>query len=207
MSEAILQIVSERVRAEYEQTIKDETERRYAAVLAAIEGRATVEPTPEPPPPTEPEPPKRERKPRSDRGQPRLGRRPTILPAEEPAPDSGSVNENPPRIAEGMAAVGDAIGPENIGAVAELVTDPHEPAQEEREEMLAPEGDDWGPHNGEAIPCATCHHIEMVHGDGRSGGSDACMAVDCKCRHFVPPNPLGIDDVDPHAREGSDATA
>jgi hypothetical protein len=48
----------------------------------------------------------------------------------------------------------------------------------------------------------------MVHGDPRHGnGSAACMAVDCKCRHFVPPDPLGIDDVDPKAREGSDATA
>ena len=200
MSEAILQLVAEKVRAEYEQAIQDETQRRYAAVLAAIEGRATVEPAPAPPPTPEPEPPAPARKRRSDAGKPRLGRQLSILPAEEPeltVKDSVTV---PSPVEPGRwtcKQCSRSFGADipacpycrewTAAERAEYVkthTEPHAPTQEEREEMVAPEED---------LVCATCEHYSQFHTGNDILNPGCCTIAHCSCRHFVPPDPLGLE--------------
>ena len=75
-----------------------------------------------------------------------------------------------------------------------VTTEPHLSTQTEREEMFEHDASAFQP---DPDSCATCHHAEHVHGDDGHGGAAGCMAIECKCRRFVAPDPLGVDDHDP----------
>jgi len=52
--------------------------------------------------------------------------------------------------------------------------------------------------------CATCEHFSSVHVEE----TGQCMLRACKCKRFVPKDPLGVDGVDPQAEsEGASDAA